>query len=423
MRKNYKRLNVNIAGQSTKEPSRLFLIVFGAFLSWQIYGIFGAIPGLRGIFMIITASVSVFLAIIYTPNFFNKAFFEQKGWLILLTISLVFLVDYIADEDFSYMQFFIPLCVYFCAYVYLREKKVSKGFTLWIMLNIIFKIVITFLFYKDDPLIVKHYDHIGYASVDGIKRSIVGYSSIYLITPCVLLFLAYFFCKKTKYRKSALITAILSVVIIYMSQVSAMIFSMTLLFVLLFIAKGTNVKNKKSLIIMILIFTLLLWLFAVPILNYVSKIEFLGPAFQNRVEGLIGVINGGMGYVDSTYTDMLEGDSVVNRFYSYEKSFEAFSHNFFLGKLTTDALAGEGHSQIIDMMSTYGIFSVLPWILFVLNTYKINVNKYKNSVVEVSLIYGYILLISILNNFGVSAVAMISLIMIPQFLGEIEENQ
>ena len=160
-----------------------------------------------------------------------------------------------------------------------------------------------------------------------------------------------------------------------------------------------------------------IYILRIEILQALLNWDFLGATVSNRIQGLLDVLQNGSDYVSSNYTDMLEGDSVVNRFYSYEESFKALFHNFFLGYLTPNAYLVGGHSEIIDMWAKYGVLIAGSWIFIAVKIFRRNIKNCEKGKVAVSLVCVYVLLISILNNFSVASVGMLSYIFIPQLFG------
>ena len=405
--------------QKKQRANPIFLCALGIYLSWQMYGVFGAIPGLRGLFNILMSIMVIALAAIYTPQFIDKALVDHEGKIYLLLFILLLLFDFIAGGDFSVLMMFLPVLVYFSSWIYLKDKKPSKGLIIWILLNFIFKIIVTFFFLPGESLIIKKYDHLGYASSDGITRSVMGYSAVYLIVPTIILLLSYY-KKQTerRYKGFLILTIGLMLTIVLVSQVSMMLFATTILLTCYFVLKGENITKKtKTRMYVIVGILVLIYILRIEILETLLTWDFLGTTVLSRLQGLLDVLQGGMDYVSSNYTDMLEGDSVVNRFYSYRESFTALFHNFFLGYLTPNAHIVGGHSEIIDMWAKYGVLVAGAWIIIVQKTFKRNMRNHKTGKVAITLVYLYILLISILNNFSVNNVGIISYIFIPQLFG------
>lgn len=408
-----------LVNKKDKKPDSIFLICLGIYISWQMAGIIGAIPGLRGAFQVAMAAITTFLAVFLTPNFLKKAFVENKGLLLIICVLLIVGIDFFKETSLDSLMMFLPVIVYFCSGIYLSDKDKSKCFIIWLLLNWIFKIAVTFSYLPSEELIVKRYDHLGYAEMDGIVRCIIGYSSIYLMTPFIILLLPY--CKLVKGKKSTkafiFISISLMIALVYLSQVSMMIFSLSLLLLAYYLLgkeKDGKIVNKKTYIIL-LIGIICVFIFRIELLTWVSSWGFLGDTVHNRVQGLLTVLQNDMDYIYSHYSGMLEGDSVINRFYAYAESVKAFFHNFFLGKLTPKALTSGGHSQIIDMGANYGIIVVVLWIAFNLYAYKQNKSK-TVAMKSIILVYIYMIAISILNNFSVASVSLISFILIPQML-------
>ncbi len=402
-------------------PAISGILIF-VMISWIQCGVIGSIPYLRGWFIYPLCTLFVVVLLFYQKDFLKDLGKKKAGFLILSWL-MVSLYDVLGIcDDYSIMLFIFPF-TFLCIGTYLERYDGEKVLIVLFCVDTIYKIFLTLLEFRNNPLIVKWYDHNGYSESDGFTRSIIGYQFIYLLVVVLLIAFYVVYRRDVVDRKTRIYTIgffFLISIFISCSQVS-MVMMLSILMILVMVTTKHNDKTPRKVLVLLAVF-FLLYYFSTPILNTMVSWTGLGPAVTSRLQELLRYLKTDSDFWYSQYTDMTTGSTVINRFVSYDMSIRALVHNFFLGYLTPNAYQVGGHSIWIDYISRCGIVAALSLYFFLVKQYRDVKQKYLPYRGLTDCVFIYCVIVGILNNISLTSVFFIWYIMMPTVYRSIDEQ-
>lgn len=394
-----------------------FLTVSIACISWNISGLVSAIPGVRGMMMLIIEGLCI-LSYFTMPRY-KDINFSNIIILYLISSISVYVYQYITgynSDSFNWFSMVFPFSFLFIGKILIDNVKIGNFIFKFLLFDVIIKFLVTMTVYPSNPTVMKE-AVLGYANASGIMHLVIQYGFVYLLPVFVILSyscaMEEHFQKSKRIRWGCFLTFLL--IILFLSQMTMQIFLVPVMLVLFHIYKKNGTLSRV--IIPVAIIAIALWLFLPRLLQMMINSGVFGSAVELRLSGILKVLSGGSGYVTATFTgNMSEGDTVVNRIAAYQMSIEAAINNFWVGYASKDFVRSGGHSTWIDFIANFGIgISILIYYLFV-KSYRWIKKQYNEYVYEIDIIFIYLVLAGVVSNISVSNIFLSLYILIPVFI-------
>ncbi|MDO9566754.1 MAG: hypothetical protein Q7J15_08450 [Candidatus Desulfaltia sp.] len=309
------------------------------------------------------------LALISNKRFLNT--FVVQFWpLFLFYFYIIFLFLFVNSDLVFYAKSMAYLIMVYSIFLYYfndKHKKFQKFLCAFLILDCIAVGINTYFKLQINPMLVR-YLSTGIETRERLLGSdafygVANYGYFYALVSIILL-LGFLFLN---YRKRKLLIFLLifafTALLIQASYTIAVLFTaifLTLLFILKYSNKYTFVAIALIGVITILIFQNMFAL----IFYQLADIKGISYEVSMRFKEIAYFFSG----INMSGTDLNA------RLNLYSQSMDAFANNILIGVIDSNAYSAGGHSAWLDLLSQFGLFSIL-FFLFLFNAYKYCKNR------------------------------------------------
>lgn len=207
--------------------------------------------------------------------------------------------------------------------------------------------LITIYYASTDSEIVRNIMH-GEASGLGIAT----FTNIYVYL--IYCFPLYYVFKNSIGRRKTIFALLLAVniITIFVASFLTAIIIFFVIIIVLIVESSVSIAKKRLLISLAIISSILLVIFASPILQFILNHFHLGLSMKTRIQEILFFIQTG---TSSSSSDL------TSRMVAYSTSFKTFIHNIPFGRLipfNSSYTAIGGHSKVFDTLANYGLISI-----------------------------------------------------------------
>lgn len=311
---------------------------------------------------------SVWLGLSLTSNKRYLSALVLQIWpLLLFFIYMIFISFFIEVNLKVYIKsiaYLIMLYSIFLYYIDGKYRKIQKLLCGYIIVDYIIVGINTFLQLRNNPMIARYLSTgIETREIllgDALYPGVASYGYFYALVSIILL-LGFIFLN---YRKRSLlaIIAVVPAIALLIKGAFTMAIMFTLIFlILIIILKYTNQYTFILITLLGIISLLIFQGFFATILSRCAEIDWIPNPVSVRLNELAYFFFG----------HDISGTDFYYRIVFCLRSLEAFIHNFLAGTVInpTSIYSLGGHSAWLDLLATFGLFSI-PFFIFLYKAYK-----------------------------------------------------